>query len=688
MSSKIDVEELIDVITSSYEDIDQFYKRLLTFLSDITDSEIVGIYFPDNISNKGLELKYLVEKSGHGVKFIKHNNYYLPFDKGIVGWVYRNKSMYVSDNTETDKFYVPLDERKKSDIAVPIISYDGKVVAVINFENYQEDKYSKEDLEKISIIIPLVSTLIEYNTRIETKEYEAKFYRLLYSVYRIFQSLDDLDSIFNKLMNFLIDNLRIERGMIFLLDDGKNELSIIKSFGLTGEEASRGVYSIGEGIVGTVALTGKPISIPNIWEDKRFLGKTKAKRSKAKRISFFANPIMFEDNTLGVILIEKEFTNSSEFEVVSRLMKEVSELLAISVLRYSKAKKEKEDLISENEMLREQLLERYGVSNIVGKSQKMLDIFEIISIVSKTNSTVLIEGESGTGKELIAKTIHYASNRKDKPFVAINCAAIPETLLESELFGYKKGAFTGAISDKKGKILQSEGGTLFLDEIGDMPLSLQAKILRVIQEREVEPIGGTPVKVDIRIIAATNKNLESLVEEGKFRLDLYYRLNVVKIEVPPLRDRKDDIPLLVDFFVNKFSKEHSKNIEGVEKDFMELFLIYEWPGNVRELENVIEHAVIMSKDKILTKDLLPRRLREISRVTPTYEERINQIVSEYVSSIDLSKENELYDKVIDPILKSLINQVVVRVNNNKVKASEILGINRNTLFSYMKKYRI
>lgn len=684
----INIQEVIDLISRSYEDLEEFIKSSILILARLTDSDIAGIYLPDPFEQKGLELKFVVEKENESFKLLEKEGYYLPYDKGIVGWVYRNKVTYISDNTEEDKFYIPLEDVKKSDVAVPIISKRGNVVSVINFE--KENSFSKEDIENINLVVPIISSIINYHFDIQEKEYESKFFKSLYTIYRIFQSYDDLDTIFNKLMNYLADSINIDRGMIFLTNENTNELRIIKGFGLGEEEINRGVYKIGEGIVGLVAQTKKSISIPNIWEDKKFLNKTKAKRQRNKKISFFANPIVSENDgkVLGVITLEKEFENLTDFNTTQSIIKELSEMIAISVLRYIKLKKEKEELLDENRLLKEQLLSKYGFENIVGKSEKMLKILDLVSTISRTNSTVLIEGESGTGKELIAKTIHYLSPRSNKPFTAINCAAIPETLLESELFGYKKGSFTGANTDKKGKILLADGGTLFLDEIGDMPVHLQAKLLRVLQEREVEPIGGTPVKVDIRVIAATNKNLEKLIEEGKFRLDLYYRLNVVKLEIPPLRERIDDIPLLVEFFVKKFSKEHNKQITEIHKEFIDLMMLYNWPGNIRELENVIEQAVILSKDGRITKDLLPPKIRGVYRLKESLEDEIREIIASYVSSANIEKETNLYDKVISPITKTLINQVLIKTNDNKIKASEILGINRNTLSSYIKKYNL
>lgn len=677
------LQEIADLFSNTTKLEDLLPKIILT-LAKLTNSEIGSIYIP-NIDNNSLELKYIVIKEGNNFKVIKKENYFVPFDKGIVGWVYRNRSIYITNDTELDKFYIPLKSITKSNIAFPIISTEGEILGIINLEDPSENKYTETEIEKINFIIPIISTILSYHRKLEKENYEKKLFSLLYSINKIFHSIEDLDIIFEKLVNFLTDHLNIKRGMIFLIDDEDNTLKITKSIGLTEEEKSRGIYKLGEGIVGTVALNKEKISTKNIWEDNRFMNKTKAKRPKNKKISFFANPIIFNEKLLGVITSEKEFENDKDFEITEKIMEEISNLIGLSVYKYIKLMKEKEELENENKLLKEQLSDKYKIEGIIGKSDKILKILDIIESVANTNSTVLIQGESGTGKELIARAIHFRSNRKDKPFIAINCAAIPETLLESELFGYKKGAFTGAISDKKGKILLANGGTLFLDEIGDMPLSLQAKLLRVIQNREVEPIGGTPIKVDIRIISATNKNLEELVSQEKFRLDLYYRLNVVKIELPPLRERIQDIPLFVDFFVKKFSQEHNKKIEYVDSKVVDYLMMYDWPGNIRELENVIEQMVVLSKNNKITEDLLPKHLKISPKIKTNYEEEIRELITEYISKLNLSTEKNLYDKIVQPVVKTLINQLMTKLNNKKTKVSEVLGINRNTLASYLKK---
>jgi len=684
----VSIHEIADFISSILQTTtkEALGKAILS-ITKTTNSDLGSAYEVDPLG-EGLEIKYVAEKVNDEFVLRPRNNTFIPFDKGIVGWVYRNKTPYISDNLSNDKFFIPLSGKTKSEMAIPIY-IRGEIFSIINLESFEENKYTKEDLEIVNILSTILSHILENLMEVEKKNTEITYHRILSRVYRASQNINELSTIFKKIMNIMVEEIRIERGMIFLFDENeKGTLKIVQSFGLTEEEKNKGIYKVGEGIIGNVAKNFSPIFIPNIWADKRFLNKTGAKRATSKRISFFATPIVFGSELLGVMSIEKEFKNMYEFEIIGKLLNEIADDIAISVMHYIKRSEETKSLLNENEELKRQLISKYKISNIIGKSEKMLEVFKSVNIISDTNSTVLIEGESGTGKELIAKAIHFNSSRRSKPFISINCAAIPETLLESELFGYKKGSFTGAVGDKKGKILMADGGTLFLDEIGDMPLSLQAKLLRVLQEKEIEPIGGSPLKVDIRIIAATNKNLQKLVEEGKFRLDLFYRLNVIKISLPPLRERKEDIPLLIEEFIKKYSLEHHKSIKKIEKNVMDALIEYDWPGNVRELENTIERAVILCQTSTITLDLLPKEIGNPMTLSITYEEKISEIISKFIEKTELKSEDFLYDKLISPVERAIITKVLSKTNNNKIKASKVLGINRNTLDNYLKKHNL
>jgi len=326
------------------------------------------------------------------------------------------------------------------------------------------------------------------------------------------------------------------------------------------------------------------------------------------------------------------------------------------------------DLTMENQYLRKELEDKYKFKNLIGKSPEMLNVFRIIHQVSQANSNILLLGESGTGKELVARAIHYNSNRKKEPFIAVNASAMPDTLIESELFGHKKGSFTGASADKKGKFQLAHRGTIFLDEIGDMKQELQVKLLRVIQEKEIDIIGGTePVKTDVRIIAATNKNLEEEVQEGKFRDDLYYRLNVISIKLPPLRSRKSDLPFLTEFLLNKHCSD--KRIRGVSREVMSIFEKYHWPGNIRELENVIERGIVLSTKNIIDKECLPESIL---------------LSMEKTKKINIEWPEDGIS--LEEVEKDLIKQALARANNNQTIASKLLGISRGTLIYRMEKH--
>jgi two-component system response regulator AtoC len=327
---------------------------------------------------------------------------------------------------------------------------------------------------------------------------------------------------------------------------------------------------------------------------------------------------------------------------------------------------EQRRLIQENKFFRLELLDKYQFKNVIGRTPQMFQVYKTIAKVADTKSTVLLYGERGTGKELIARSIHYNSQRNNRPFIPVDCASLVETLIESELFGHLRGAFTGALSTKKGLLEEADGGTIFLDEVSNLSLSMQTKLLRFLQEHEIKRVGGTEsIRVDVRVIAATNQFLEPVVKDGKFREDLFDRLNVVSITLPPLRERKEDIPLLANHFLQKFSEENHKNISHISPEALEILIQYSWPGNVRELEHTIERAVILSPYPIILPEDLPRKIFEKTKGAkiPFPEE-----------SLPLKEIERRY------VLK-----VLQETNGNKKKAAEILGIDRTTLYRILEK---
>ena len=330
---------------------------------------------------------------------------------------------------------------------------------------------------------------------------------------------------------------------------------------------------------------------------------------------------------------------------------------------------EKRRIILENLNLKSQLSRRFSFSNIIGKSPKLLSILDVVKQVAPTKATVLITGESGTGKELIANAIHYNSPRAKGPFIKVNCAALPETLLESELFGHEKGAFTGAYQTRIGRFEAADGGTLFLDEIGTLGPAVQVKLLRVLQEREFERVGGTKtIKVDVRLITATNTDLSAAVKEGRFREDLFWRINVVRINMPPLRERREDIPLLVHHFIKKYAAENNRPVKGISEEALQLLLHYDFPGNVRELENIIESAVVLCRGDTITPELLPENVRNVAKNTQSL-------------TIPLGLPFE-------EIERRVIEATLAYAGGNKTKTARILRIGKRTLFRKLKKYGI
>jgi two-component system, NtrC family, response regulator AtoC len=328
----------------------------------------------------------------------------------------------------------------------------------------------------------------------------------------------------------------------------------------------------------------------------------------------------------------------------------------------------------ENQYLRKQLNEKYGFNNIIGTGRAMHRIFELVDTIAGLNSTVLIQGETGTGKELIAKAIHFNSQRKDQKMVSINCGAIPENLLESELFGHVKGAFTGAVATRIGRFEQANGGTIFLDEIGNMPVSLQVKLLRVLQEREFERVGGnSTVKIDVRIVAATSSNLEQMVKDGTFREDLFYRLNVIPINLPPMRERREDIPLLVQKFVEHFSETHKLERKTVSPQVMKALMAYDWPGNVRQLENLVERMVALTGNRPA---ILP---------TDLPAEIINREALNFAPFIEIPEEGINFQNVVTDMERELILQSLRKTNGNKKLAAKLLNLKRTTLIEKIKR---
>jgi Nif-specific regulatory protein len=432
----------------------------------------------------------------------------------------------------------------------------------------------------------------------------------LYKVSQILSAGARQRQVLADVLDTLDKELGFNRGTITLLSPGGNEISIEAAHNLSEEQSRRITYRIGEGVTGKVMQSGKPIIVPKVSEEPLFLNRFERWNATKQELSFICVPISIGNDVIGTISVDRPFEETTPLDDEMRILSIVASMIANDLRTRREAAIERKILEDENVRLRHELEDRFRPENIIGNSNAMRDVYRQIHQVANSDTTVLIRGESGTGKELVAHAIAFSSPRAKGPFVKVNCAALNENLLESELFGHEKGAFTGAIQARKGRLEEANDGTIFLDEIGDFSPATQVKLLRVLQEKEFERVGSNKtLKTNARIITATSRDLEKGVDQGTFRQDLYYRINVFPIFLPPLRERKDDILLLADFFVEQYSKKMQKDVRRISTPAINMMVSYHWPGNVRELENCIERAVLLSTDGVIHGHHLPPTLQ-------------------------------------------------------------------------------
>jgi Nif-specific regulatory protein len=509
---------------------------------------------------------------------------------------------------------------------------------------------------------------------------------ILMEVGQILSSTLELRDAFDKMMQIISDKLDMHRGTLVLLDESTGRLRTEAALGLAPDDIQRNRFALGEGITGNVVATGRARIVPDIRHEPDFLNRTgRMAQVPDQQISFLCVPIRIEGRTAGALAVDKPYITDDQLRNDQTFLEIIAAFLAQAIQINRMVMRQKEELLEENAQLRAQVRDRFRFENIIGDSPAMHEVFAVVGQVANSRATVLLLGETGTGKEMIAKAIHYNSPRKDKPFIRVNCGALTGTLLESELFGHVKGSFTGAIKDKIGRFEAADAGTIFLDEIGTMEPVLQVKLLRVLQEREFERVGdNSVVKVDVRVIAATNVDLQEEVAKQNFREDLFYRLNVVSIYLPPLRNRREDIPRLIDYFLDKYNVVNDRKLRRISRDMLNVLLRYPWPGNVRELENAIERAVVLSRDEDFTEDLLPLSVRmfaqqrRTSHSSESIETLTRRLADQSISDYEL-REGEIYQLVIDQIEHALIDRALARCGGVKTKAADFLGINRNTL---------
>ena len=460
------------------------------------------------------------------------------------------------------------------------------------------------------------------------------------------------------------------RGTISLLNRETEEITIEAAYGLSVSQQDRGKYKLGEGVTGKVVQTGQPAVVPRISDEPLFLDRTGARKSLPKsNISFLCVPIKTGSETIGALSADRLFGEETSCREDVRLLSIIASLIAQAVRLRRSAMEERQLLLAENVRLQEELQNRFRPANIIGNSRQMQAVYDLIAQVSRSDATVLIRGETGTGKELVAQAIHYNSHRASKPFIRVNCAALPETIVESELFGHERGAFTGAVARRKGRFELADGGTIFLDEVGDLSPATQIRLLRVLQEREFERVGASEsIRVDVRVVTATNRDLEQLLAGGTFRQDLYYRLNVFPIHMPPLRERKTDILLLADYFVEKYGKSSHKDVRRISTPAIDMMMAYHWPGNVRELENMVERAVLLSADGVIHGHHLPPTLQtaEASGTVPTGN----------------------LGATLDSLERELIVEALKTSRGNMAKAARALGITERLMGLRVDKHGI
>jgi Nif-specific regulatory protein len=464
----------------------------------------------------------------------------------------------------------------------------------------------------------------------------------------------------------LARELKMERGTVSLLHPGRRDLEIAAAHGLSEEQKRRGRYQIGEGITGQVMAGGEPVVVPRISKEPQFLDRTGA-RENSPDVAFLCVPILEGDRPMGTLSVDRSPRESAGFEEDLIFLSGVAALLGLFIRlqrRGDAARPHRPD----GEGGAPAAGDRVQFKNIIGNSARMQELFRMTEQVARSDATVLLRGESGTGKELVTAAIHHLSGRAARPFVRVNCAVLPDTLIESELFGHERGAFTGAMERKKGRFELAGDGTIFLDEIAELTPATQAKFLRVLQEREFERVGGSQtLKCSARILAATNRDLEAAVAAGGFREDLYYRLNVVSIHLPPLRDRKSDIPILSEYFLERSAGANKKPVRRFSPGALELLMAYPWPGNVRELENAMERAVLVCTGPTLYPYHLPPNIQASGRPkghAPSLRAAVAQLE------------------------KELLSEALANADGNQSRAARLLGISERMVRYKTRKYRL
>lgn len=609
----------------------------------------------------------------------------LKVGQGVTGrCILTGKTKNIS-NVKEDPHYVEVRTDILSELACPL-KIGRKTFGVISIDSTRQNAFSAEHetiMEMLANYAALIFSRIQGNHNLL---HRTQMLDLLLIISSNLGKRYKLDELFDAAISELEKNIPLQYSSLHLYNENLEQLVIESSYNYSENEIKKSTYKPGEGVTGKVFKASKHVIIENLNEEKVYLNKSGKDHSASQQESYISCPVLVDEKCVGVYGLGFTSSGKSDLEDIIFVARMLASFFGQGLQINNLIEQRGYEVEKENEQLRERLESNYSFSNIIGADPSMREIFHKIKLSANVPSPVLILGESGTGKELIASALHENSDRKKANLIKMNCAAIPEDLLESELFGSIKGAYTSSIEDRKGKLLEADGGSLFLDEIGDMPIKLQSKILRVIQEKEFSPLGSDKlIKVDVRIIAATNANLEKLIVEKSFREDLYYRLNVIRLDLPPLRERKSDLPALSQALLKRIILKTGKRVKGIKPEAMEILESYNFPGNIRELENMLERAVVLtSNQSLLAEDIsIPRKFASPSKPEAKHmqeDEKKSLSLTEWVKQgIQDGSSGQLRSEIINEVDKELIRILLNKNRYNKSKTASQLGINRLTL---------
>lgn len=588
-------------------------------------------------------------------------------------------------NVKEDPHYIEIRTDILSELACPL-KIGRKTFGVISIDSTRKNAFTEEHetiMEMLADYAALIFSRIQGNHNLI---HRTKMLDLLLVISSNLGTRLRLQELFDAAISELKKNIPLNYSSLHLYNENLDQLSIESSYNYSESEIKKSIYKPGEGITGKVFKSGQHLIIDNVSEEKSYLNKSGKDHSSSQQESYIGCPITMDGKCVGVYGLAFDSSGKSDQEDIIFVARMLASFFGQGLQINNLIEKRGYEVEKENENLRERLESNYSFSNIIGTAPSMRDIFHKIKLSANVPSPVLILGESGTGKELIASALHENSERKKSNLIKVNCAAIPDDLLESELFGSVKGAYTSSVEDRKGKLVEANGGTLFLDEIGDMPFKLQSKILRVIQEKEFSPLGSDKViKVDVRVIAATNANLETLIREKSFREDLYYRLNVIRLDLPPLRERKSDLPALSQTLLKRIISKTGKKVKGIKPEAMEVLESYDYPGNIRELENILERAIVLtSNQSLLAEDITipkasPITVAPVQEELPAKEQASFSLTDWVKKGIEEGNTGQLRASIINDVDKELIRILLNKNRYNKSKTATQLGINRLTL---------